>query len=109
MVEFIVSFILGIVCIVIGIFNMRGNISMLHSYHRKRVSKEDIIPFGRRVGLGMIVIGIGIIVFSIFSAIAFFTENSVFVPIGVAFLIVGLVIGLIISFGAMIKYNKGIF
>ena len=24
---------------------MKGNISLLHSYHRKRVKKEDIIPF----------------------------------------------------------------
>ena len=42
---------LGIVCIVIGIFNARGDISTLHSYHRKRVSEEDRIPFGKKLVL----------------------------------------------------------
>ena len=48
---FIVSALVGVVCIVLGISNMKGNISSLHSYHRSRVSEEDRIPFGRMVGL----------------------------------------------------------
>ena len=61
----IVAFLVGVVCIVLGISNMRGNISSLHSYHRHRVSEEDRIPFGKQVGLGTIIIGIGIMVFSV--------------------------------------------
>ena len=60
--EFIIQIIIGLVLIIIGIFNMQGNISLLHSYHRKRVKKEDIIPFGKKVGIGNIVIGITIII-----------------------------------------------
>ena len=63
----IVTFLVGVVCIVLGISNMRGNISSLHSYHRSRVSEEDRIPFGKQVGLGTIIVGIGIIVFSVLS------------------------------------------
>ena len=105
----IVTFIVGVVFIVLGISNMRGNISTLHSYHRHRVSEEDRIPFGKQVGLGTMVIGIGIIIFSVLSAVTLYTENNIYILIGTAVLIVGIVAGLIISFKAMIKYNKGIF
>ena len=105
----IVAFLVGVVCIVIGISNMRGNISTLHSYHRHRVSEEDRIPFGKQVGLGTMIIGIGIIIFSVLSTVTLYTENNIFILIGTAVLIVGIVAGLIISFKAMIKYNKGIF
>ena len=108
----IVAFLVGVVCIVLGISNLRGNISTLHSYHRHRVSEEDRIPFGKQVGLGTMIIGIGISIFSVLSAVTLYTENNIFILIGTAVLIVGIVgivAGLIISFKAMIKYNKGIF
>ena len=109
MVGNIVTLLVGIVCIVLGISNIRGNISSLHSYHRHRVSEKDRIPFGKQVGLGTIIVGIGIIVFSILSSITLYTENNIFILVGTAFLIVGIILGLVISFRAMIKYNKGIF
>ena len=105
----IVAFLVGVVCIVIGISNMRGNISTLHSYHRNRVSEEDRIPFGKQVGLGTIIVGIGIIVFSVLSSVTIYTENDIFILAGTAVLIIGIILGLVISFRAMIKYNKGIF
>ena len=105
----IVTFLVGVVCIVLGISNMRGNISSLHSYHRSRVSEEDRIPFGKQVGLGTIIVGIGIIVFSVLSSVTLYTENDVFILVGTAVLIIGIILGLVISFRAMIKYNKGIF
>jgi len=105
----IVTFLVGVVCIVLGISNMRGNISSLHSYHRSRVSEEDRIPFGKQVGLGIIIVGIGIIVFSVLSSVTLYTENDIFILVGTAILIIGIILGLVISFRAMIKYNKGIF
>jgi hypothetical protein len=105
----IVTFLVGVICIVLGISNMKGNISSLHSYHRNRVSEEDRIPFGKQVGLGTMIIGIGIIIFSVMSAVTLYTDNNIFTLIGTAVLIVGIVVGLIMSFKAMIKYNKGIF
>ena len=107
--SYIVTFLIGILCIVLGISNRKGNISSLHSYHRKRVRDEDKIPYGKKVGLGTIICGGSLIVFSILSAIAFYTGNSIFISIGDVLFIIGLTIGLGLSFYAMIKYNKGIF
>ena len=106
---FIVTALVGVVCIVLGISNMKGNISSLHSYHRSRVSEEDRIPCGRMVGLGTIIIGAAIIVFSGLSAVTLYTDNEMFTLIGTGILIAGIIVGLVISFKAMIKYNKGIF
>lgn len=109
MVSSIVTFLVGVVCIALGISNMRGNISTLHSYHRSRVSEEDRIPFGKQVGLGTVLVGMGVIIFGILSAVTLYTEKDIFVLIGTAVLIGSIVAGLVISFKAMIKYNKGIF
>ena len=105
----IVTFLVGVICIVLGISNMKGNISSLHSYHRNRVSEEDRIPFGKQVGVGTIIIGIGIIVFSGLSVVTLYTENDIFILLGTVLLMSAIIIGLVISFRAMIKYNKGIF
>lgn len=109
MAGFIVSFLVGIVCVALGISNTRGNISSLHSYHRNRVAPEDVLPFGKKVGLGTIIIGCAIMIFSVLSAVALYTENQLFTLVGTAVMIIGLVVGMIIAFHAMIKYNKGIF
>ena len=105
----IITFLVGIVCVILGISNMRGNISFLHSYHRHRVSEQDRIPFGKQVGLGTIIMGIGIMLFSALSSVTLYTENDIFILVGTVLLIVCIILGLIISFHAMIKYNKGIF
>lgn len=109
MLSFIVTLIVGIICVVLGASNMRGNISTIHSYHRHRVKEEDIIPFGKGVGLGTIIIGIAIIVFSVLSTVTLYTDNKIFILVGNVILIVGIIVGLVVSFRAMIKYNKGIF
>ena len=46
MFDLIMALVIGIILILIGILNTKGNISMLHSYHRHCVSEKDIIPFG---------------------------------------------------------------
>lgn len=103
------AIILGILLIVIGIFNTRGNISLLHSYHRKRVSEEDRVPFGKLVGLGNIIIGIAVIIYGGMIYAKQLLSNPILDTVANVILIVGLVIGLGISFYAMKKYNKGIF
>ena len=102
MVEFIIQIIIGLVLIIIGIFNMKGNISMLHSYHRKRVKKEDVIPFGKKVGIGIIIIGITIILAGVFTILNYSHISNVVLSIGIT-------MGITIIFYAMFKYNKGIF
>lgn len=101
--------ILGVILIVLGIMNMRGNISSLHWYHRQRVTEEDRKPFGKLVGLGTLIIGVAMIL----SGILFLAfEKTQMVPlliVGIVFTVGGIVVGLGLSFYAMIKYNKGIF
>lgn len=107
--ESIITAAIGIVCIIIGISNRKGNISTLHSYHRKRVSEEDRIPFGKLVGLGTIIIGIALIIGGGLNFAAVSLQNDLFSILGTVVMVLGLIAGLGISFYAMKKYNKGIF
>ena len=99
----------GVVCIVLGILNIRGDVSSLHSYHRNRVSEEDKPKFARLVGIGTIIAGASCAVMGVLSFLAERLQNAVYMTAGSVALCVGLAIGLGISFYAMIKYNKGIF
>ena len=107
--EIFVFFIVGAVCIVIGIFNWKGNISTIHSYHRRRVSEQDRLPFGRMMGLGTILIGAAMVICGIFTALAQLWALPLLSVVGSVIMIIGLVAGVGLSFYAMIKYNKGIF
>ena len=53
--DFIMTLVLGVLICVMGTINMTGNISTIHSYHRKRVTEENRKPFGRLVGLGTLI------------------------------------------------------
>ena len=109
MVAFIALVALGLLVCVLGVINMTGNISSLHSYHRKRVTEEDRKPFGKLVGLGTLLIGIAMIVFGILFLMFEKTQLDLYVIIGTVLLIAGIIAGMVISFYAMMKYNKGIF
>ena len=109
MVEHIGSFIIGIVLIVIGVIQYRGNISLLHAYHRNRVAKEDVKPMGKLVGKGSIIIGVGLCLNAIFNVIAVMVKDQIFSLVGTILLFINLIIGMGIIFYALKKYNKGIF
>ena len=100
---------LGVLIIGLGISNMKGNISSIHRYHRKRITDENRLPFGRMIGLGTIICGVSIVIFGCLSFAAVKTQFDLFTIIGTVIVVVGLVIGLALSLYAMIKYNKGIF
>ena len=108
-VEYLISVLIGIVCILIGISNIKGNISSLHSYHRRRVSEENRLPFGRLVGVGTIMIGISVCLFGSAMFLAQTFENDLFMILGVVIVGAGTVVGITLAFYAMIKYNGGIF
>lgn len=107
--ETLVSVILGVVCVVIGISHRKGNLSLLHSYHRKRVAPRDTLPFGKLVGLGTIVIGVALILMGGLQFLSSYCQAPICETIANVIFTVGLVVGLGISFYAMFKYNKGIF
>ena len=109
MASMIVTVLVGILLCVLGAVNTTGNISSLHSYHRKRVREEDKKPFGRLVGIGSIIIGISLAAFGVFMYVHEKTQNMLYFIAGCVVFGVGLVVGLGINFFAMIKYNKGIF
>lgn len=100
---------LGILVSVLGIVNMSGNISSIHSYHRHRVAEADRKSFGKLVGLGTLIIGVAMIIFGVLFFIFEKTQFEPLVIIGTAELIASIVIGMLISFYAMKKYNGGIF
>lgn len=109
MAAFVTTSGLGLLVSILGIINMTGNISSLHWYHRQRVTEENRKPFGKLVGLGTLIIGIALILFGTLFFIYEHTQLLALVIMGVIELIVGIVIGMAISFYAMKKYNGGIF
>ena len=109
MTSFLICLFLGALLIVLGAINTTGNISSLHSYHRRRVSEEDRKPFGRLVGIGTILCGAGVLLMGTATFLAEKTQISAFSIVGAVLLIVCFVVGLGLNFYAMIKYNGGIF
>ena len=93
--------ILGIFISVIGIVNMTGNISTIHSYNRRKVKEEDVPKYGRAVGTGTLIIGVSLIAAFVTT---FWSEKAM------SFIVIpALVIGLGFILYAQFKYNKGIF
>ena len=93
---------IGTIISVLGIFNLRGNIGSIHWYNRRKVSKEDQLPYCRCVGLGTLLIGAAMI-------ISGFLQALVSVEAGAVVILIGIIIGLVLILYAQFKYNKGIF
>ena len=107
--DVILPILLGACISILGFSNMKGNISSVHWYHRKRITEENRLPFGRLIGLGTIICGFSIAMFGCLSFVALKTQIELFVMVGSVIAVVGLVFGLALSVYAMLKYNKGIF
>lgn len=103
--ENIMTIVIGILFVGIGISNYRGNISLLHSYHRNRVKKEDEPIMGKICGIGMLVIAFSLIA----QGVLLIVDATAFDSIAMLILYVGLAIGIVLNFYAIIKYNKGVF
>ncbi|MBE6664241.1 MAG: hypothetical protein E7602_07065 [Ruminococcaceae bacterium] len=105
----VISILTGITFIVLGVVYTTGNINSLHSYHRENIKEEDKKPFGKRIGAGMIVQGIALLAYGVLLLISELASLPSLTSIGLAVLIVGIILGLIITFWAIKKYNKTIF
>jgi hypothetical protein len=105
----ITTIIIGIIVCFLAIRNMNGDISTLHSYHRNNVKEEDVKPFGKLVGIGTLLCGVSVIIFSALQGVSLLTGQDIYVIIG-TFLLFGLLTaGLVITVIAMKKYNGGVF
>lgn len=93
--------ILGLFISIIGIMNIKGNISTIHSYNRRNVKEEDIPKYGKTVGIGTLIIGIALI-------ISFVTTfwNELIMPF---ILLPAVVVGLAFMLYGQFKYNNGLF
>lgn len=93
--------ILGVFLSVLGVVNIRGNISTIHSYNRRKVKEEDVPKYGKAVGTGTVIIGASLILAYL---VTFWNEAAIdyivlpAMAIGLAFILYG-----------QIKYNHGIF
>lgn len=103
--DFIITSLLGLFVSILGIINISGNISTLHWYHRQRVTEENRKPFGKLIGLGTLVMGIALIIFSVLTL----TKINALIILGTILLIAAFIVGMALSIYAMIKYNRGIF
>ena len=93
---------LGIAISAIGVMNMRGNISTVHSYNRRKVKEEDIPKYGKTIGAGTLIIGLSLVV-------SFFIKTYAKESLVSFVMIPALIIGLGIILYGQFKYNKGIF
>lgn len=99
--EHLLLLVLGIFLSVLGIVNMKGNISTIHSYNRRKVKEEDIPKYGRAVGTGTLIIGAAL-------ALAYFITlwNAEVIDF---IILPALAVGLTFILYGQIKYNHGIF
>ena len=100
--EYIFLLIFGICIIILGIFNLKGNISAIHWYNRLKITEENRKKYGKSMGIGNLIIGICMTITAILQMI-FYNENIWYITV------LGIVIGLIFMIYGQIKYNKGIF
>ena len=98
----IVEFAAGMLCIVLGLLLWKKQrISLLHDYHSRNVKKEDVAAYTFRMGIGLILIGIGIIVTGLL--------DLAYSPLWWIPMAAGFAAGLIVIGKAQIKYNGSIF
>ncbi|MEI3266864.1 hypothetical protein [Frisingicoccus sp.] len=97
----IMMLILGLCISVIGIVNIKGNISTIHSYNRRRIKEEDIPKYGKVVGAGTLIMGLSLVLGFI---VSFWNEEIKGFIIAPA-----IIVGLGLMLYGQIKYNKGIF
>ena len=93
---------LGLVFVLLGIFNMCGNIGSIHWYNRRKVTKENQKAYCLVMGLGTLIIGVTLIAATIVQVLVG-VEQGAFVILG------GVVIGFALMLYAQFKYNKGLF
>lgn len=97
----ILLLVFGICLSVLGIINIKGNISTIHSYNHRNVKEEDIPKYGKAVGTGTLVIGASLILSYL---VTFWNQASIDYIV-----LPAMVVGLAFILYGQLKYNHGIF
>ena len=105
----IIYLIVSVIILIIGILNLKGNISMVHSYHIENIKPEDKLKFAKLMGIGMVIIGVSFFIAGIAMILSNVFTNDLFMIINIVVTIVGFIIGMIICIYSIKKYNKTIF
>ncbi len=92
----------GVICVLLGIFNMCGNIGTIHWYNRRKVTKENQKAYCMLVGLGTLIVGAAMIVGAVIQALGSLAASGWVIGIGV-------LMGLALILYAQFKYNRGLF
>jgi preprotein translocase subunit Sss1 len=80
----------------------KEQITLIHSYHYKKVSEKDRKPYTEKMGKGCMIIGVGMLLAGI---VDFETKTTYgWICFGLCF-----ISAMVIMIKAQIKYNKGLF
>lgn len=109
MIVYLLLIVIGIILIITGISNIKGNIDSIHSYHRNRVTEDDKKVFGKLMGTGTIVCGTGIIISGVLFFLSTVLNRPELVSIGSYITIISLIASIAFMIYATAKYNKGVF
>lgn len=63
---------LGIFISLLGVINIRGNISTIHKYNRRKVKEEEVKKYGKAVGTATLILGLSFV----FGYIALFCSEK---------------------------------
>lgn len=101
--EFIGEILLGVFIIFIGYqIGYKGNIRLVHSYHYGNIEPKDIKQFTKKMGIGTMCVGIGIILMPIINCLIGY-------ELGYYFGLVLVIIGVIMMMHTILKYNRVLF
>lgn len=102
MAERIAMIALGVLMILLGVLNVRGDLSSIHWYNRRKVAAKDRPAYGRCMGAGSTAIG-GSLLFTGILQLAHPAEVWYWITL------LGVILGLGMMLYGQIRYNRGIF
>ena len=109
MVAFLIPTAVGAILVMLGINNIKGDITSIHWYHRQRVTEENKAVFGKLMGTGTVFCGMGCVSFGLLSLLTELTTKPIFMTVGSYLTIASLAVGIGIFIYTTVKYNKGVF
>ena len=96
----------GVILVIIGIENIRGNIASIHWYNRTRITEETRADYGKYVGIGTLIIAAGLILSAVLNMLV---KTKVAMLAGCVITLIAVVVGIAFILYAQFKFNKGIF